>query len=166
MSIRKRVGEILLWLALFFVGIIIGAEVYQRISLIPEWGGDLPGSLVRYFQGTTAAASIGRFWANVLPPTALLVVAAFVANWPDRARRKWLGVTLLFFLAALVWTEVWFVPKGVIPLMVKAGAGMTPEEITARANAWIFWDWFRMGATVVAYFSMLKALTHRAKLPI
>lgn len=162
MSRRQAVGEVLLWTALFLVSIILGASVYQRLSLIPEWGGDLPGSLVTYFQGTTAAASMGRFWASpILPAAALLLIGTLVANWQDQGRRAWLGIASVFFLAALIWTFVWFVPQGVIPLMAQAGAGMTPQEITARAQAWIFWDWFRMALTAAAYFALLQALTHR-----
>ena len=161
MSPRQKIGEALLWMALLLVGIIIGASVYQRISLIPEWGGALPDSVVTYFRGTNAGASIGRFWANVLPPTALFVLAATAFNWPERARRRWLGVGALLFFAMLAWTEVYFVPKGVIPLMVHAGAGLSGDEITAIAKAWIFWDWFRMAGTVAAYLALLRALTIR-----
>lgn len=161
MSIRQRIAEALLWIALLFVATIIGAEVYQRISLIPEWGAALPDSLITYFRGTHAAASIGRFWIGVLPPTALLVIGAAVFNWPERQRRRWIGIGTLLFVAMLVWTEVYFVPKGVIPLMVHAGADLSPEEITRLARSWIFWDWFRMAGTIVAYFALLRALTIR-----
>ena len=161
MSIRQRIAEALLWIALLFVATIIGAEVYQRISLIPEWGAALPDSVITYFRGTHAAASIGRFWISVLPPTALFVIGAGVFNWPDRPRRRWIGVGTLLFVAMLVWTEVFFVPKGVIPLMAHAGAGLSPEEITRLAKSWIFWDWFRMAGTVVAYLALLRALTIR-----
>ncbi len=161
MSARQIAGEVLLYLAIFSLGVIMGAEVYQRISLIPEWGGHLPESLIRYFQGTTAAASIGRFWEMCLPPTALLVIAAVVVNWADRSRRKWVGIAGLLFLTAMVWTVVWFVPRGVIPLMVRAGNGMTPAEITELAQAWIFRDWFRMAIAAGAYVALIKALTQR-----
>jgi hypothetical protein len=61
----------------------------------------------------------------------------------------------------LVWTEIYFVPKGVIPLMARAGAGLSGDQITTMAKAWIFWDWFRMAGTVVAYLALLRALTIR-----
>jgi len=161
MSLRQNIGEVSLWVALLLVGIIIGASVYQRISLIPEWGGNLPDSVGTYFQGTTNAAAIGRFWENALPPTAIMVVLTLLTNWPERSRRKWLIVGAIFFFAMLAWTAIYFVPSGVIPLMVRAGAGLSGDEITRRARAWIFWDWFRMAGTAAAYFSLLKALTYR-----
>lgn len=156
---RRRFAEIMLWVAIVLSGIVFGASVYQRISIIPEWGGNLPSSVATYFQGTHAAAAIGRFWAHALPPTALVVLLTFAVGWPDRLRRPWLALALGLFLVAFIWTEAWFVPRGVIPLMVKAGNGMTPEEVTARASAWIFWDWFRMALTLGFLLSFLKALT-------
>lgn|SRR5690349_6743824 len=138
---------------------MLGASVYQRISLIPEWGGSLPQSVVTYFHGTGAGASIDRFWKSVTPPTTLLIIVAIVANRPSLARRKWLGAAGILFFALLVWTAVYFVPKGVTPLMVRGGEGMSPHEITRTARAWIFWDWFRMAGTVASYLCLLKAAT-------
>jgi len=161
MSVRQKIGEVLLWMALLLVGTVIGASVYQRISLIPEWGGALPDSVVTYFRDTQAAHSIGRFWASVLPPTALFVIAAAAFNWPERPRRRWLGVGTILFLAMLLWTEIYFVPKGVIPLMARAGAGLSGDQITTMAKAWILWDWFRMAGTVAAYLALLRVLTIR-----
>ena len=161
MSIRQKIAEVLLWMALLFVATIIGAEVYQRISLIPEWGGALPDSVVTYFRGTQAAPAIGRFWISVLPPTALFAIAAAAFNWPERPRRRWISIGTLLFVAMLGWTEIYFVPKGVIPLMAHAGAGMSGDQITTMAKAWIFWDWFRMAGTVAAFLAFLKVLTIR-----
>ena len=161
MSFLRNAGEVFLWAAILTVGVIVGASVYQRISLIPYWGGDLPGSIVTYFQGTSAAAAIGRFWETVLPPTAIFVALALLTNWPNRRRRKWLVIAATLFFAMLIWTAVYFVPSGVIPLMVHAGAGLSPDEITQRARAWIFWDGFRVAGTIAAYLLLLKALTCR-----
>jgi hypothetical protein len=159
MSGRQRVAEVALWLALLFVGTMWGASVYQRVSLIPEWGGSLPESVVTYFHGTSAGASIERFWKGVTAPTALLVLASVIANWSAVSRRKWVAAAAALFFAMLVWTFVYFIPGGVAPLMVRGGEGMSPEDITHMARAWIFWDWFRMAGTVASFFCLLKAAT-------
>ena len=156
---RQRFAEVVLWLALLSLSTMLGASVYQRVSLIPEWGGSLPESVVSYFRGTSAGASIDRFWKGVTAPTALLIVIAVLANRSALARRKWLGTSALLFFAMLIWTAVYFVPEGVIPLMQRGGEGMSPEEITRTARAWIFWDWFRMAGTTAAYLCLLKAAT-------
>ena len=62
----------------------------------------------------------------------------------------------------LVWTAVYFIPKGVMPLMVHGGKGLTPEAITQMARGWIFWDWFRMAGTLAAYLCFIKAATVHA----
>ena len=159
MSGRQRFAEAALWLALLFLGTMLGASVYQRISLIPEWGGSLPQSVVTYFHGTTAGASIDRFWKSVTPLTALLIIVAIIANRSALSRRKWLGAAGLLFFAMLIWTAAYFIPRGVIPLMQRGGEGMSPDEITRTARAWIFWDWFRMAGTVASYLCLLKAAT-------
>jgi hypothetical protein len=138
-SPRQRFGDVSLWLALLLLATMLGASVYQRISLIPEWGGSLPQSVVTYFHGTSAGASIDRFWKSVTAPTALLIIVAIVANRPALARRKWLGAAGILFFAMLIW--------------------MSPDEITRTARAWIFWDWFRMAGTVASYLCLLKAAT-------
>jgi hypothetical protein len=161
MSVRQRIGEAVLWLTLFVTGVINGAGIFQRISLIPDWAGDLPDSLINYFKGTTAAPDITRFWESVVPVLAVLVIATLIFNLADRPRRKWIGIGASFFFAALIATLVYFVPRGVIPLMKNAGAGLTGDEITRMARAWVFWDWFRMAVTAGCFFALLKAVTIR-----
>jgi hypothetical protein len=154
---RQRLAVILLWRVLVFVGTMFGASVYQRISLIPEWGGALPQSVVRYFGDPRAGQAIDRFWTIVTAPTALVIVLALVVNWPFGARRRWIGLGAAVFFIMLIWTAVYFIPGGVMPLMVRGGQGLGPETITQMARAWIFWDWFRMAGTLVSYLCFIKA---------
>lgn len=159
MTARERLAQITLWLVLFLAAVMVGGTVYQRISLIPDWAGALPNSVITYFRGTSAASSIGRFWTTVLPPMAVLLVLALIANWSVRARRWAVGLATVLFFAMLIWTAVYFVPKGVIPLMERAGEGLSPDEITRMAKAWIFWDWFRVAGTIAMFFALAKAAT-------
>jgi len=161
MSTRQRIGEVVLWLTLFVAGVINGAGVYQRISLIPDWAGDLPDSLIKFFKGTTAAPDISRFWESVVPILLLLVIATLIFNLADRPRRKWIGIAAALFFSALIATLLYFVPSGVIPLMKNAGAGLSSDEITRMARQWVFWDWFRLAAMAGCFFALLKALTIR-----
>lgn len=99
MSTRQRVAAILLWIVIVLVGTMFGASVYQRISLIPEWGGALPQSVILYFRDARAGQAIDRFWTLVTGPTAFSIVLALVVNWPFVARRRWLSRgAILFFV--------------------------------------------------------------------
>lgn len=160
MTNRQRLATTLLWIAVVFVGTMFGASVYQRISLIPEWSSDLPHSVTRYFLDTNAGVAMDRFWTVVTAPTAVTILFAFIFNWRVAGRRRWISLGAILFFLMLVWTAMFFIPKGVIPLMQRGGAGLTPEAITQMARAWIFWDWFRMAGTLGSYLCLLKAATH------
>ena len=157
MTPRRRVAAVLLWGVLVFVGTMFGASVYQRIALIPEWGGALPQSVVLYFGDPRAGQAVERFWTVITGPTALVIILALIANWPFTARRRWISAGATLFFVMLAWTVVYFIPSGVTPLMVRGGAGLAPEAITQMAQAWIFWDWFRMAGTLGSYLCFVKA---------
>ena len=157
MAVRQAVAVTLLWSVLVFVGTMFGASVYQRIALIPEWGGALPQSVVAYFRDPRAGQAIDRFWTLVTAPTAAVITLALLVNWPRVARRRWILRGAILFFTMLAWTVVYFIPRGVIPLMVRGGEGLTPDAITQMARAWIFWDWFRMAGTLGAYLCFVKA---------
>ncbi|MET0165042.1 MAG: hypothetical protein ABW318_08575, partial [Vicinamibacterales bacterium] len=142
MTTRQRFAAVLLWSVLVLVGTMFGASVYQRISLIPEWGGALPQSLVLYFRDHHAGQAIDRFWTLVTAPTAVAIILALIVNWPLVARRRWISRGAILFFVMLAWTVLYFIPQGVTPLMVRGGDGLTPEAITQMARAWVFWDWF------------------------
>lgn len=159
MTTRERFADVLLWLVLVFVATMFGASVYQRISLIPEWGGALPQSVVQYFGDPRAGRAIDRFWTLVTGPTALAIILALIVNWPLAARRRWISRGAILFFVMLAWTVLYFIPQGVMPLMVRGGQGLAPEAITEMARAWIFWDWFRMAGTLGSYLCFIKAAT-------
>ena len=139
------------------VGTMFGASVYQRISLIPEWGGALPQSVADYFRDPRAGQAIDRFWTLITAPTAVAIILALIVNWPLAARRRWISLGAILFFVMLAWTVLYFIPRGVMPLMVRGGDGLSPEAITQMARAWIFWDWFRMAGTLASYLCFIKA---------
>jgi hypothetical protein len=129
---RQHLAAIALWIVLICVGTMFGASVYQRIALIPEWGGDLPPSVIRYFGDRNAGRAIDRFWSAVTAPTAIAIVVALILNWPLVARRRWISRGAILFFLML-------------------------DEITRMARAWIFWDWFRIAGTLGSYLLFIKA---------
>ncbi len=157
--VRHWLADALLIGFLISAAVPLGGTVYQMLVIIPEWSQDLPGSLVRLFQGTSWAEAQGRFWRHPVGLlNSLFLIGALITSWPNRRRRRWLLICTVLLIGVTFWTGLYFVPKGVVPLMVQAGAGMTPEEITARAEAWIFWDRVRFVVIVLAYLAGLLAL--------
>jgi hypothetical protein len=156
---QKHVGAILLYIVLVLIGIMFGASVYQRISIIPEWGGALPESVVTYFRGTNNGQAMDRFWTSITAPTAIAIVLALGLNWHPAVRRRWIALGAVLIFLMLVWTAVFFIPNGVIPLMQRGGEGLARETITQMAESWIFWDWFRMAITLGAYLCFIKAVS-------
>jgi hypothetical protein len=165
MLTRERLAAVLLWSTLVLVGTMFGASVYQRIAVIPEWSGELPQSVVTHFRGTGAGQAMDRFWTAITGPTAIAVVLSVVLNWPPAARRRWVSFGAVLFFVMLAWTAVFFIPKGVVPLMQRGGEGLAPEAISRMARAWNFWDWFRMAGTLAAYLCFVKAATVRYSSP-
>ena len=98
MTTRQRFAEVLLWSVLVLVATMFCASVYQRISLIPEWGGALPQSVTLYFRDPHAGQAIDRFWTLVTAPTAVAIILALIVNWPLAARRRWISRGAILFL--------------------------------------------------------------------
>ncbi|HEY0021854.1 MAG TPA: hypothetical protein VGB24_03060 [Longimicrobium sp.] len=162
MTTRHRIGDLLLTITLLLGAVFLGGTVYQMLVINPEWGGALPASLPAFFGGSQWAAAMARFWTHPLLGTfPLFLVGALVALWPHRPARLWLGASLGLFLVVTLWTGSYFIPE-IEPLMVKAGAGLTPEQITERAGAWLFWDRIRFLLIIAAYLASLRAYRHSA----
>jgi len=154
---RERIAEVSLWLALLLVGIMFGA-VYQRVSLIPKWGLGASGIGHELPRNDDRALDWPLLDEHHSPG------GDRDAHDPDRelafqGAPALVGFAAALFFAMLIWAAIYFVQKGVIPLMERACKGLSPAEITRLARAWISWDCFRMAGTVAALFALLKAAT-------
>jgi hypothetical protein len=66
-------------------------------------------------------------------------------------------LALLVLIPIILSTVFWFIPQA-LGLMRDAGAGLTPGEITARAQAWLFWDKVRFVGILTVFVLNLVAL--------
>lgn len=81
---------------------------------------------------------------------------SLIVLWPYGRRRVWLLAAAALYLVVAVATRSYFIP-GVVALFQHAGAGLTPQQIAARASAWIFWDRVRFALIVAAWLCGLQA---------
>ena len=141
------------------LAINLGGTFYQMMVIYPEWSGNLPESLVTFFSGGKWFAAQARFWQNPVTDLGLpMFIAALIVSWPYKQRRNWMLVALAILVPIILSTALYFIP-GVFGLMRDAGAGMTPAEITSRAQAWLFWDKVRFLGIILVFVATLLALT-------
>ena len=118
------------------------------------WASNPPDSfymfLGRYGQQTT------HYWKVVSPLATLTFVLSLVFNWHIVGRRTWLLVALACYLTVQVATMTFFVPEQEA-LITNAGT-LPRDTIRARAHRWIFLNYFRNVAGVLAYVFLMCAV--------
>ena len=156
---RARLSEILLILAIVGLAINLGGTFYQMVVIYPEWSGQLPESLVTFFGGGRWFAAQGRFWQHPVTDLGLpIFIAALVVSWPYKQRRNWMLLAVLVLVPIILSTALYFIPNA-LGLMRDAGASMSPADITARAQAWLFWDKVRFAGILLVFVATLLALS-------
>ena len=118
------------------------------------WASNPPDSfymfLGRYGQKTA------HYWRVVSPIAMLTFVLSFVFNWHIVDRRMWLFVALACYLAVQLTTMVFFVPEQEA-LISNAGA-LSRDVLRVRAHRWMFLNYFRNVAGVLAYIFLMCAV--------
>lgn len=165
-TMRSRASNVLLVIAIMSVAINFGGTYYQMTVLYPEWSGNLPQSLTTFFADGRWFVAQTRFWQNPATDIGLpAFLIALILSWPYRRRRNWMLVALLILVPIVVATGLWFIP-GVLRLMRDGGVGLSPDEITRSAQAWLFWDKFRFAGVVLVFLALLFAFASPAERPL
>jgi hypothetical protein len=149
----------LLWLFVINLGIAIGAGLYERRIVVPQWLSFSPGAGYHWNAEAARQADVGlRFWAYVTTiPLTLLALASLVAAWwiPSGIRVWWLGAVA----ATLVdrgMTFTYFIPT-MLKLMREDAFGKS--QMVAKAVQWANLDYARLAVIMVAWLMALKALS-------
>ncbi len=82
----KSISNIMLILASMSFTCIIGAGLYEHLTLVPVWSSAPPASLYM-FQGKYGFDS-ALFWQTIHPVTVLLFIAALATNWKTGRRNR------------------------------------------------------------------------------
>jgi uncharacterized membrane protein len=85
----------------------------------------------------------------------VVFVLSFIVNWGDFERELRLAVAFVLYLAAQISTMAYFVPEQE-GLISNAGS-LSREVMKARTDRWIFLNYFRIIAGVLAFMFLLLA---------
>jgi len=154
-------ARILIWIAVAAWGFWLGGLIYEIVVIIPLWSANLPNSVLEWNSRPNFVANPTRFYIPIVLTLILSSLLATILNWKSRNQRLWLILSTVCVITAFVFTLVYFFPKNDV-LFRNQISGLSGEEITAIAHAWIQANYFRLGIMIVGFFAALKALSQQS----
>lgn len=142
-----RLSRAALWLFTIFLGLSVGAGLYEARIVVPIWQETPPETWVN-----TGV----RFWVFVTSGPLTLLALASIAMAPvsHRPSRKWWLAALGATLAERLATFGYFIPT-MIRLQQQAGGA----EVVATLEAWALLNHGRLLLAMAAWLLALKALS-------
>jgi hypothetical protein len=142
--------------AILFLSIIVASgltmvTVYQTVIDSRSWSSDIPTSIQaarEYYKHVDPRL----FFAIIGPPNFLLSLLTVILFWKNGvALRTYFAISILCYVATLVLTSTYFVPRDLI-LFTRPMQGRI-EEIRASAIQWSNMNWLRtvLGLTGVLF---------------
>ena len=158
MTTRAFITQTILWVCVMFVGIHIGAGVYEVFVITPLWAGATPESVTGWNPVPQYAINPARYWGIFSPVVALLTLALLIAAWlMPQPRRKWALIAGVCLFIVVLSTVLFFVPI-LIKTIGTRGANFSGGEITAMVNQWVIWNWLRLAVMIVGWLAAIRAL--------
>ena len=155
---RDAARTAVLVLFVVFLGIALGAGLYESRVEVPQWIEQV-GDGYRWNAEAAREADTGRrFWVFVTTgPLTVLTLASLVLAWRSTGdlRRWWLTAAVVS-LADRVLTFSYFIPT---MLVLTAEPGPGGAEAVDAALRWAALDWVRHGLTLAALLAALRSLT-------
>src|SRR5262245_44726593 len=142
--------------AILFLSIMVASgltmvTVYQTVIDSRSWSSDIPSSIQAardYYKHVDPRL----FYIIIGPPNFLLVLLTIIVFWKDGvALRVYFGISLLCYIAILVLTFTYFVPRDLILFTWSIQDHL--QEIKAAASQWSEMNWLRtlLGLIGVAF---------------
>jgi hypothetical protein len=97
-----------------------------------------------------------HYWRVVSPLAVVTFVLSFIFNWHLVDRMFWLFVALTLYVAVQLATIAYFVPEQ--EALISHAGSLPREVLSARAHRWIFLNYFRNVAGVLAYAFLMCAV--------
>jgi hypothetical protein len=140
------------------MGVVIGGAIYEMLVINPLWSGSPPASVRNWNPNPQYAINPGEFWGKAMPVYTLTPIAALIAGWHLRERRKWLMIAVLCALFVIAVSLAYFIPV-IIELLAKRGEGLSDAQITSKAHLWMTLSWARVGVLILGWLAALRALS-------
>jgi hypothetical protein len=151
---QMHASEWLLGAAVFFFSLNFGPMTFESFTSDRTWASNPPDSfsmfLGPYGQKTT------NYWRIVAPLALISFVLSIVFNWHLADRRLWLSIAFGGYLIVHGATLVYFVPEQ--ETLISSAGSLSREVLKARADRWIFRNYFRNVAAVVTFACLLRAI--------
>lgn len=154
----QKIAKILLWIAVIAWGIWLGGLIYEMVVIMPLWSANLPQSVIEWNSRPDFVVNPTRFYIPTVITLILSSSLAMVLNWKSSNHRIWLILSSICAISVFVFTIIYFFPKNDV-LFRYQNVGLSGEEITAIANAWVRGNWIRVGMMIVGFFAALKAFS-------
>ena len=138
--------------------------MYEMTVILPLWSSSLPESVIEWNSRPQFVVNPTRFFAPVAITTVLSSLLSLVLGWKLGNRRFWLVLSAVCAVVTLAFTLIYFFPKNEV-LFRNQFAGLSGEEITGIAKAWIAGNWIRAGIMAVGFFAALQAYNIDSKTP-
>jgi hypothetical protein len=137
----------LIWLLAIFLGLAVGAGLYESRVVVPVWAATPPRSWVN-----TGAA----FWVYVTSgPLTVILLASLVVVWGYRgAPRPWWMAALALAAVERAATFGYF-----IPTMLRLQRQPAGPEASATLRVWARLDYVRHALSFAAWMMALTALS-------
>lgn len=148
----------MLWIAVIAWGFWLGGLIYEMVVIIPLGSANLPNSVLEWNARPNFAVNPTSFYLPTVITLILSSLLATVLNWKSRNQRIWLILSTVCVITAFVFTLLYFFPKNDV-LFRNQVSGLSGDEITAIANAWIRGNYLRVVMLIVGFFSALKAFS-------
>ncbi len=128
---RDRIAGWAVYGSLFVMAVAIGGSLYEHLVVDPAWPNQ-----ITLIQPSAGGVSRTRFWIPVHAALTLLLPVTLWACWQSRAARRWIVAALLAYVAARLWSAVYFIPRALWFERVGELTGPALEE----ARTWVRWS--------------------------
>lgn len=161
MSKREKWTRIFLWISVFWLGIGLGAKLFDLVVLAASWGAAPPESLKLMPYGANYPINPGTFFQPLSVIMLIGILGALICGWKTpRWYRVWLWVPVISFV--LIWIAAPTVFWPMIGKLWYAGTGEVPLNQTDAMDLvrrWIICDWLRVIVVAVGFFASVKAIS-------